>query len=52
MPPKKSNNNNNNNKQPQKQSPKQLQNDPKNFKEKFLPKAPSRPEVLWVEQQK
>jgi len=52
MPPKKQNNNNNNNKQLSKQPPKQSQNDPKNLKEKPLPKAPPRPEVLWVEQPK
>ena len=52
MPPKKQNNNNNNNKQPQKQSLKQPQNDLENLKEKLLPKAPPRPEVLWVEQLK
>ena len=45
MPPKKSNNNNNNNKQIQK-------HDPENLKERSPPKAPPRPEVLWVEQPK
>ena len=49
MPPKKSNNNNNNNKQIQKKPQKPRLREPQG---ETPPKAPPRPEVLWVEQPK
>ena len=49
MPPKKSNNNNNNNKQIQKKPQKPR---PRESQGEIPPKAPPRPEVLWVEQPK
>ena len=51
MPPKKQNHDNNNNKQPpklQKRRPKR----PREPQGETPPKAPPRPEVLWVEQPK